>query len=77
MPYRVFHAARFGLKKVYPHAGYLRLPLFPQAASLFTRQFARSVRRDTTASMRLSLFPPLAAAAAAKYKITGSDKGVW
>jgi hypothetical protein len=77
LPYRVTHAARFGLKKVYPHAGFLRVPLFPQAASLYTRQLAKSVRRDPAATLRLSLLPPLAAAAGAKYKITGSDKGVW
>ena len=77
LPYRVFHAARFGLKKIYPHSGFLRLPLFPQAASLYTRQLAKSLRRDPAASLRLSLLPPLAAAAGTKYKITGSDKGVW
>jgi hypothetical protein len=77
LPHRVQRAARFGLAKVYPHAGFLRLPLFPQAASLYTRQLAKSVRRDRAASLRLTLLPPLAAAAGAKYKITGSDKGVW
>lgn len=77
LPMRVHHAARFGLKKVYPHAGFLRLPLFPQAASLFTRQFAKSVRRDPAAGLRLTLLPPMAVAAGARYKITGSDKGVW
>jgi hypothetical protein len=77
LPYRVLRAARFGLGKVYPHAGFLRLPLFPQAASLYTRQLARSVGRDATASLRLTLLPPLAAAAGTKYKITGSDKGIW
>jgi hypothetical protein len=77
LPFRVYNAARFGLRKVYPHAGFLRLPLFPQAASLYTRQLAKSVRRDPAASLRLTLLPPLAAAAGAKYKITGSDKGVW
>jgi hypothetical protein len=77
LPYRVLRAARFGLGKVYPHAGYLRLPLFPQAASLYTRQLAKSVRRDPTASLRLTLLPPLAAVAGTKYKVTGSDKGIW
>jgi hypothetical protein len=77
LPFRVYNAARFGLRKVYPHAGFLRLPLFPQAASLYTRQLAKSVRRDPAASLRLTLLAPLAAAAGAKYKITGSDKGVW
>ncbi|HEU5401450.1 MAG TPA: hypothetical protein VFU86_08840 [Terriglobales bacterium] len=77
LPFRVYSAARFGLKKLYPHAGFLRLPLFPQAVSLYTRQLSKSVRRDAAASLRLSLLPPLAAAAGAKYRLTGSDKGVW
>lgn len=77
LPYRALHASRFGLTKVYPHAGFLRLPLFPQAASLYTSQLIKSVRRDPVASLRLSLLPPLAAMAGAKYKITGSNKGVW
>jgi hypothetical protein len=77
LPYRVLRAARFGLKKIYPHAGFLRLPLFPQAASLYTRQLAKSLRCDPAASLRLSLLPPLAAAAGTKYKIIGNDKGVW
>lgn len=77
LPYRVLRAARFGLGKVYPHAGFLRLPLFPQAAALYTRQFASSVSRNPTASLRLTLLPPLAAAAGTKYKVTGSDKGIW
>lgn len=77
MPFRVFRAARFGVKKIYPHSGFLRLPLFPQAASLYTRQLAKSLRRDPTASLRLTLLPPLAAAAGTKYKMTGNDKGVW
>lgn len=77
LPYRVLRAARFGLGKIYPHAGFLRLPLFPQAAALYTRQFVSSVGRDPTASLRLSLLPPLAAVAGTKYKVTGSDKGIW
>jgi len=77
LPYRVLRAARFGLGKVYPHAGFLRLPLFPQAAALYTRQFASSVSRDPTASLRLTLLPPLAAVAGTKYRVTGSDKGIW
>lgn len=77
LQYRVLRAARFGLGKVYPHAGFLRLPLFPQAALLYTRQLARSVGRDPTASLRLTLLPPLAAAAGTKYRVTGSDKGIW
>jgi hypothetical protein len=77
LPYRVLRAARFGLGKVYPHAGFLRLPLFPQAAALYTRQFASSVSRDPTASLRLSLLPPLAAVAGTKFRVTGSDKGIW
>jgi hypothetical protein len=77
LPRRILDASRFNLRNVYPHAGFLRLPLFPQAASLYTRQFVRSVRSDPASSLRLSLLPPLAAAAGMKFRLTGSDKGLW
>lgn len=77
LPYRVRDAARLGLEEIYPYSGYLRLPLFPQAALLYGRQFVFSMRRDLAACFRLALLPPLAAAAGVKYRLTGSDKGVW
>jgi hypothetical protein len=77
LPYRVQRAARFGWRKLYPHAGFLRFPFFPQGASLYGRQLTKALRCDPAKGLRLALLPPLAAAATAKYKVTASDKGIW
>jgi hypothetical protein len=64
--------------KIYTRARFLRLPLLPYGAGLYTRQLTQMVfRGNVPATLRLSLLPPLASAAAVAFKITGSDKGVW
>jgi hypothetical protein len=71
-------AARFGIEKMYPNAGFLRLPLFPQGAELYLRQLTKLLRRrDTNGSLRLGLVPPLAMAAGLRYKFTGNQHGIW
>lgn len=78
LPRRVWRASAFGTDKILPHDGFLRLPLFPQGAKLYARQVFRTVkRRDTAGSLRLGLIPPLAVAANVKYKLTGSERGIW
>lgn len=78
LPRRIDAAARFGIDKMYPNAGFLRLPLFPQGAELYFRQLVKTLRhRDSAASLRLGLVPPLAMAAGVRYKITGNANGVW
>lgn len=78
LPRRVEAAARFGIEKMYPNAGFLRLPLFPQGAELYLRQLVRTMRqRDPAASLRLGLVPPLAMAAGMRYKFTGNAQGIW
>ncbi len=70
--------ATVSAEKVYMRARFLRLPLVPYGAGLYTRQLTQTLRRgNVPATLRLSLLPPLASAAAVAYKITGSDKGVW
>jgi hypothetical protein len=59
-------------------ARFIRVPLMPEGAGLYTRQVtATALRGDVPATLRLSLLPPLASAAAISYKLTGSDKGIW
>jgi hypothetical protein len=66
------------MEKIYPNAGLLRLPLFPQGAELYARQLVKMLRRrDTAGSARLGLIPPLAIAANVRYKITGNEHGIW
>jgi hypothetical protein len=70
--------ATVGAEKIYTRARFLRLPLLPYGAALYTRQLTQTLRRgNVPATLRLSLLPPLASAAAVAYRITGSDKGVW
>lgn len=78
LPLEVTRAARFGAEQIKPRARFLRVPMMPQGAALYTHQLTRTAfRGDVPATFRLSLLPPLASAAAVAYKITGSDKGVW
>jgi len=78
LPAEVLSAASVGADKIYTRARFLRLPLLPYAARLYTRQLKETAfRGDVPATLRLSLLPPLASAAAVAFKITGSDKGIW
>ena len=57
---------------------FLRISIVPKAASLFLRQVLHAgTQRNLRTVGRLSLLPPLAAAAFVAYKITGDDKGIW
>ena len=57
---------------------FLRMPIFPQAARFYASEWKRLLLNgDLQSTMRLSLLPGLAAAAALELKITGSDKGIW
>ncbi len=78
LPLEVLNAASVSADKIYTRARFLRLPLLPYAARLYTRQLTETAfRGDVPATLRLSLLPPLASAAAVAFKITGSDKGIW
>lgn len=78
LPHDLISDATVGADKIYTRARFLRLPLMPYGAGLYTRQITQAaLRGNVPATLRLSLLPPLASAAAVAYKITGSDKGVW
>lgn len=78
LPAFVIKDATVGADNIYPRARFLRLPIIPYGARLYARQFAQNLfRGNMPATLRLSLLPPLASAAAVAFKITGSDKGVW
>ena len=78
LPREVLRAAQFGGESVYVGGRFIRIPVLPNGARLYTRQVTHAaLRGDVPATLRLSLLPPLASAAAVAYKITGSDKGVW
>jgi len=78
LPVFVTSAARFGGKEVFYNRGYLRVPIMPQSAKLYGSQLACVLGRgELETGARLSLLPWLATVAAAKQKLTGSDKGIW
>jgi hypothetical protein len=78
LPPIVASAARFGGDQIKARDRFLRVPVLPHGAALYTHQVTKTAfRGDVPATFRLSLLPPLASAAAVAYRITGSDKGVW
>lgn len=77
LPSEVVKAAQFGGEAVYIGGRFLRVPLVPNGAKLYTQQVTlTALRGDVPATLRLSLLPPLASAAAVAYRLAGSDKGV-
>ncbi len=78
LPALVTDAARFGNERVYFKRKFLRIPIFPQAARFYVSEWERLLMNgELQNTLRLSLLPGLAAAAALEFKLTGSDKGVW
>ncbi len=78
LPPFVRASARFGGDQLHFSRGFLRIPIMPQSATLYGSQLTTLLlNRELRNSVRLSLLPCLATAAAVGHKITGSDKGVW
>lgn len=78
LPREVLNAAKFNGAKTYVSEKFLRIPILPEAAGLYTKQMLGiGANRDFRAMLRLSLLPALATAAFVGYKLTGSDKGIW
>jgi hypothetical protein len=78
LPSLVTDAARFGNELVSFRRKFLRIPIFPQAAKLYASEWTRLLLNgELKSTLRLSLLPPLAAAAALEFKLTGTDKGIW
>jgi hypothetical protein len=78
LPAFVKVSARFGGDELHFVRGFLRIPIMPQSAKLYGAQLTTLLlHRELKNSVRLSLLPCLATAAAVGQKITGSDKGIW
>ena len=78
LPPGVVAAARFGGEVISARGKFLRVPIMPNGAELYTRQITDTAfRGDVPATLRLTLLPYLASAAAVAFRITGSDKGIW
>jgi hypothetical protein len=78
LPNDVLSAAIFGGDKLTVRARFLRLPIVPQSAQLYSLQMVTTAaKRDLPATLRLSLLPPLASAAKIAVKVVGTEKAIW
>lgn len=78
LPSLVTRSAKFGAEKVQFRKSFLRVPILPESINLYAGELKTLVLRgDLRNSLRLSLLPGLATAAALEQKLTGSDKGIW
>lgn len=78
LPALVIGTAKFGSGEVRFRNNFLRVPILPHSVNLFATELkSLLLRGDLRNSLRLSLLPGLATAAALEYKFTGSDKGIW
>src|ERR1700693_255191 len=78
VPSYVRSSAQFRGDKLQFRRDFLRVPILPESAALYAAQLTTLLRnREFKNSVRLSLLPDLATAAAVGMKITGSDKGIW
>lgn len=78
LPLLVTRSAQFSTEKVRFRRDFLRVPILPHSLNLYARELTTLLLRgDLRNTLRLSLLPGLATAAALEQKITGSDKGIW
>jgi Uncharacterised nucleotidyltransferase len=78
LPALVTSEARFGGEEVYFRRNFIRIPLLPHGAGLYASELRRLLLNgEIRNTLRLSLLPGLATAAAVELKLTGSDKGIW
>ena len=78
LPPLVTNAAHFGNELVHFRRNFLRIPIFPQSAWFYASEWKRLLLNgELRSTLRLSLLPGLATAAALEMKMTGSDKGIW
>ncbi len=78
LPALVTGSAKFGVGQVFYRRDFLRVPILPHSMNLYAAELRGLVLRgELRNSLRLSLLPGLATAAALELKLTGSDKGIW
>jgi hypothetical protein len=78
LPTLVTSASRFGGDQVFFRRNFLRIPLLPHSLRLYASQLTGLLLKgEISNTLRLSLLPGLATAAAIELKLTGSDKGIW
>jgi hypothetical protein len=78
LPSFVTRSAKFDISLVRYRRNFLRVPIMPHAVNLYASELkSLLLKGQLRNSLRLSLLPYLATAAALEQKLTGSDKGIW
>jgi hypothetical protein len=78
LPSFVTGSAKFGTDQVRFRRDFLRVSILPHSMNLYASELMKLLLKgEMRNSLRLSLLPGLATAAALGQKITGSDKGIW
>jgi hypothetical protein len=78
LPESVVTAAYFGGDQLAFRRGFLRIPLLPHSVRFYAAELQHMLMaRKLRSTLRLTLLPGLAAAAALEQRITGSAKLVW
>jgi len=78
LPSFVERSAKFGVSPVHFRKDFLRVPILPHSLNLYAGELKTLLLNGQLKNtLRLSLLPGLATAAALEMKITGSDKGIW
>jgi hypothetical protein len=78
LPSLVTDGAQFGNELIHFRRNFLRVPIFPQSVGFYASEWKRLLLNgEFLSTLRLSLLPGLATAAALELKVTGSDKGIW
>ena len=62
---------------MYYARGFIRVPIMPQSARLYTSQLAGVLGKGELQNGARLTLPWLATAAVVGQKLTGSDKGIW
>lgn len=78
LPLFVTGSAKFGTDQVRFRRDFLRVSILPHSLNLYASELmSLLLKGELRNSLRLSLLPGLATAAALEQKMTGSDKGIW
>jgi hypothetical protein len=78
LPSLVTESAKFGTGQVRFRRDFLQVSILPHSMNLYASELMTLLLKgELRNSLRLSLLPGLATAAALGQKITGSDKGIW
>jgi len=78
LPSLVTASAKFGTDQVRFRRDFLRVSILPHSMNLYASELMTLLLKgELKNTLRLSLLPGLATAAALELKLTGSDKGIW